>query len=207
MGDLFIENFRGIRNLTPVADVVSSGTISAVTCQNVELRNTENRCNPEQPQPAEADERDQPRQHGIAGSPQRADHHVHHTAKNIRPHHVGKARNAGADNFRTGCIQLQKDFRRQKHEAAQSQSRDGDTELPGNRNAADAREISCAVILAYKRDRGLVKCVHRQVDKAFDVHGGGITRNNHGAERVHRRLDHNIRERKHSDTTIVKLRI
>ena len=45
MGDLFIENFRGIRNLTPVADVVSSGTISAVTCQNVELRNTENSAN------------------------------------------------------------------------------------------------------------------------------------------------------------------
>lgn len=42
MQNLFIENFRGIRQCTPIADVSSSGTISAVICSNVELKNTEN---------------------------------------------------------------------------------------------------------------------------------------------------------------------
>ena len=39
MSDLFIQNFRGIRKINPVCDVVASGVISAVNCQNVELKN------------------------------------------------------------------------------------------------------------------------------------------------------------------------
>lgn len=45
MDNLFIENFRGIRRLNPVADVVSTGTISAVSCCNVDLYNTESNAN------------------------------------------------------------------------------------------------------------------------------------------------------------------
>lgn len=45
MGELFIENFRGLRGINPVVDVVGSGTISAVTCRNVELKNVENSTN------------------------------------------------------------------------------------------------------------------------------------------------------------------
>lgn len=41
MSDLFIENFRGIRKINPVCDVVSSGVISAISCKNVELKNTQ----------------------------------------------------------------------------------------------------------------------------------------------------------------------
>lgn len=42
MADLFINNFRGIRKVNPVVDVVTSGVISAVKCSNVELYYTEN---------------------------------------------------------------------------------------------------------------------------------------------------------------------
>lgn len=45
MGEIFIENFRGIRGINPVVDVLGSGTISAVTCCNVELKNTQNSTN------------------------------------------------------------------------------------------------------------------------------------------------------------------
>lgn len=45
MVNLFIENFRGIRTLNPVIDPISSGTISAVTCRNVDLHNTANSAN------------------------------------------------------------------------------------------------------------------------------------------------------------------
>ena len=41
MSDLFIENFRGIRKINPVCDVVSSGVISAISCKNVEIKNTQ----------------------------------------------------------------------------------------------------------------------------------------------------------------------
>ncbi len=42
MMDLAIQNFRGIRAVNPVVDVVNSGVISAVTCRNVELHYSEN---------------------------------------------------------------------------------------------------------------------------------------------------------------------
>lgn len=42
MQDLFIQNFRGIRKVNPVVDVVSQGVISASVCKNVELNFTEN---------------------------------------------------------------------------------------------------------------------------------------------------------------------
>lgn len=45
MGDVFIENFRGIRKLNPVSDVANSGIISAVACCNIDLKNTENNGN------------------------------------------------------------------------------------------------------------------------------------------------------------------
>ncbi len=45
MGDLFIENFKGIRGLNHVVDVFSSGTISAVNCCNVDLKNSDNSAN------------------------------------------------------------------------------------------------------------------------------------------------------------------
>lgn len=39
--DLAIQNFRGIRKVNPVVDVVSGAVLSAVTCRNTELRYTE----------------------------------------------------------------------------------------------------------------------------------------------------------------------
>lgn len=42
MQNLFIQNFRGIRKVNPVVDVVGSGIISAVTSTNIELKYTEN---------------------------------------------------------------------------------------------------------------------------------------------------------------------
>lgn len=42
MMDLTIQNFRGIRAVNPVVDVVNRGIISAVTCRNVELHYSEN---------------------------------------------------------------------------------------------------------------------------------------------------------------------
>lgn len=42
MQDLFIQNFRGIRKVNPIVDVVNQGIISAVSCKNVELNFTEN---------------------------------------------------------------------------------------------------------------------------------------------------------------------
>lgn len=42
MTDLFIDNFRGIRKVNPVVDVIGNGVISAALCRNVELRYTEN---------------------------------------------------------------------------------------------------------------------------------------------------------------------
>ena len=41
LNTLFIDNFRGIRKFNPVADLLSSGVVSALNCQNVELTNTE----------------------------------------------------------------------------------------------------------------------------------------------------------------------
>ncbi len=41
MGNIFIENFRGIRRVDSLTDVVAGGTISAVSCRNVELKNCE----------------------------------------------------------------------------------------------------------------------------------------------------------------------
>ena len=42
MQNLFIQNFRGIRKVNPVVDVVGSGIISAVKSTNIELTYTEN---------------------------------------------------------------------------------------------------------------------------------------------------------------------
>lgn len=42
MQDLHIQNFKGIRKVNPVVDVVASGVISAVNCRNVELKYTQN---------------------------------------------------------------------------------------------------------------------------------------------------------------------
>lgn len=40
MADLQIQNFRGIRKVNPIVDLISTGTISALECRNVELKNT-----------------------------------------------------------------------------------------------------------------------------------------------------------------------
>ena len=45
MTDLQIQNFRGIRNINPIADLSSTKSISAVECTNVELKNTEHGAN------------------------------------------------------------------------------------------------------------------------------------------------------------------
>lgn len=45
MSNLFIKNFRGIRTLNPVTDLVSKGVISAVSCKNVELKHTQDSSN------------------------------------------------------------------------------------------------------------------------------------------------------------------
>lgn len=42
MQNLFIQNFRGIRKVNPVVDVVNQGIISASVCKNIELNFTEN---------------------------------------------------------------------------------------------------------------------------------------------------------------------
>lgn len=42
MMDLSIQNFRGIRAVNPIVDVVGRGIISAVSCRNVELHYSEN---------------------------------------------------------------------------------------------------------------------------------------------------------------------
>jgi hypothetical protein len=42
MQDLFIQNFRGIRKVNPVVDVVNQGVISACVCKNIDLNYTEN---------------------------------------------------------------------------------------------------------------------------------------------------------------------
>ncbi len=42
MQDIFIQNFRGIRKVNPVADVQNQGIISAVKLKNVDLKYTEN---------------------------------------------------------------------------------------------------------------------------------------------------------------------
>ena len=45
MSDFFIQNFRGIRKQKPICNLVSEGVVSAITCQNVELKNTEDSSN------------------------------------------------------------------------------------------------------------------------------------------------------------------
>jgi len=45
MNNFFIQNFRGIRKIKPVSDVVSSGTISAIICKNIELKSTNDSSN------------------------------------------------------------------------------------------------------------------------------------------------------------------
>lgn len=42
MQNLFIDNFRGIRKVNPVVDVLADGAVSAAACSNVELKYTQN---------------------------------------------------------------------------------------------------------------------------------------------------------------------
>lgn len=45
MRNFFIQNFRGIRKTNPICDVYRTGTVSAISCKNVELKNTEDSSN------------------------------------------------------------------------------------------------------------------------------------------------------------------
>ena len=45
MKNFFIQNFRGIRKTCPICDIDSTGTVSAIVCKNVELKNTEDSAN------------------------------------------------------------------------------------------------------------------------------------------------------------------
>ncbi|MBQ7303442.1 MAG: hypothetical protein IJW75_00795, partial [Alphaproteobacteria bacterium] len=45
MQNLFIRNFRGIRKTNPICDLTSKGIVSAISCQNVELKNTQDSSN------------------------------------------------------------------------------------------------------------------------------------------------------------------
>ncbi len=45
MQNFFIRNFRGIRKTNPICDLTSKGIVSAISCQNVELKNTQDSSN------------------------------------------------------------------------------------------------------------------------------------------------------------------
>ena len=45
MKNLFIRNFRGIQKTNPNSDMISQGAIAAISCQNIELKNTQDGSN------------------------------------------------------------------------------------------------------------------------------------------------------------------
>ncbi len=165
-------------------------------CHRMELLHPEKRKYPEKPQAAGADQRYDHRHNRIAQAPQSAYHNIHHAAERIEPAYDLHSPHTRFHDRRARRIHTKQRITEEHRQIPEYHTRHDDAELRRIKNPIDPFIFRRSHILARKRNRRLMECVHGNINKTFNIGSRRITRDGHGTERIDRRLNDNVGEGK-----------
>lgn len=162
--------------------------------KGMKFRDLKDGTDPEKTKSAGTKHRYDRRSNSVAHTADRSDNDIHHTAgeiyrtNNPQPNHT-----ADNDNviFR---VNAEKGVSEKNSQISKHQSGSNRTGKREKQDFVDTRVFLSSNVLTRKGESGLMKGIHRNPDKSFNVGGSGTSGNHKFTKGVDRRLNDNIRK-------------
>ncbi len=148
--------------------------------------------NPQNSKTANTNQRNQHWHNRIAHAAQYAYHNIHSATKRIGRRYNSHPAHTCCNHRAAGRVYPQKKRCKCQFQKACNQTYSDGAHLASCQNLVDSADSPCSHILTGKRNRRLIKSIHREINKILHVAGRRVSCHDSRAKRIYGGLNHHV---------------